>query len=139
MKAFKSNGEEAGQGRISRGVEVAGDVHFADDLQVGGKLSGRVISENGSLMIEQAGDVQADIEVGVCVIRGAVRGNVTASARVEIYKTATVQGDITTPVLLVEEGALLSGAITMGKETARPPEEVRTESNDDLRQSKSAS
>src|SRR4030095_10194178 len=110
-----------------------------DDLQVGGRLSGRVISESGSLMIEQAGDVQADIEVGVCVIRGAVRGNVTASARVEIYKTATVQGDITTPVLLVEEGAMLSGAITMGKETARSPEEVRPETNDDMRQSKSAS
>jgi cytoskeletal protein CcmA (bactofilin family) len=66
MKAFKSNGEESGQGRISRGVEVSGDVHFAEDLQVGGKLSGRVISESGSLTIEQAGDVQANIDVGVC-------------------------------------------------------------------------
>ena len=139
MKAFKSNDEDSGQGRISRGVEVSGDVHFVDDLQVGGKLSGRVISESGSLMIEQAGDVQADIDVGVCVIRGALRGNVTARSRVEIYKTARVQGDITTPVLLVEEGALLSGAITMGKETAKLPEEIRIEGNDDLRKSKGAS
>ena len=139
MKAFKSNGEDSGQGRISRGVEVSGEVHFADDLQVGGRLSGRVISETGSLTIEQAGDVQADIDVGVCVIRGALRGNVTANARVEIYKTARVQGDISTPVLLVEEGALLSGAITMGKENAGLPEEIRLDGPDDLRKSKGAS
>lgn len=127
MKAFKSSDEESGQGRISRGVQVSGDVHFADDLQVGGRLSGRVISESGSVTIEQAGEVEADIDVGVCVIRGTLRGNVNARARVEIYKTARVQGDITTPVLLVEEGALLSGAVMMGKEIARLPEESRLE------------
>jgi cytoskeletal protein CcmA (bactofilin family) len=53
--------------------------------------------------------------------------------------TARVQGDITTPVLLVEEGALLSGAITMGNETARSPEEVGLEGNDDMRKSTGAS
>lgn len=139
MKGFKGNGEESGQGRISPGVEVVGDVLFADALRVGGRVSGRVISENGSLMIEQTGDVQADVDVGVCVIRGALRGNVNARSRVEIYKTARVQGDIETPVLLVEEGALLSGAITMGKEATRLPEEIRLEGSDQLHKSKGAS
>ena len=136
MKGFKGNGEDSGQGRISRGVEVTGDVLFADALQVDGKVGGKVISESGSLMIEQTGDVQADVDVGVCVIRGSLRGNVSARSRVEIYKTARVQGDITTPVLLVEEGALLSGAITMGKEAARLPD--RLEASDQLRKSKGA-
>jgi len=139
MKVFKNNEEDSGQGRISRGVEVSGDVHFADDLLVGGRLSGRVISEAGSLTIEQAGDVQANIDVGVCIVRGALRGNVTARARVEIYKTARVQGDITTPVLLVEEGALLSGAITMGNESAQLPEGIRLEGNDQMHKSTGAS
>ena len=139
MKQFKSNGEESGQGRISRGVEVSGDVLFADALQVDGKVTGRLISESGSLMIEQTGDIQADIEVGVCVIRGALNGNVTARSRVEIYKTARVQGDITTPVLLVEEGATLSGAVTMGKEVARLPDAILLGEEEELRKSKGAS
>lgn len=138
MKAFKNNEEDSGQGRISRGVEVSGDMFFSDALQVDGKVSGKVTSESGSLLIEQTGDVQADIDVGVCVIRGTLRGNVKARARVEIYKTARVQGDLNTPVLLVEEGALLTGAITMGKEAAaRLPEETRFEETD-LRKSKGA-
>lgn len=139
MKAFKGNGEDSRQGRISRGVEVSGEVLFADALQVDGKVTGKLISESGSLMIEQTGDIRADVDVGVCVIRGALHGNVNARSRVEIYKTARVQGDITTPVLLVEEGAMLSGAITMGNEAARLPDAIRLEGNEELRKSKGAS
>lgn len=139
MKAFKGNSEESGQGRISRGVEVSGDVLFADALQVDGKVTGKLISESGTLIIEQTGDIQADIDVGVCVIRGALHGNLNAKSRVEIYKTARVEGDITTPVLLVEEGSMLSGAITMGKSAARLPDAIRLEGSEDLRKSKGAS
>src|SRR5881396_2406923 len=58
MKGFKGNDEDSGQGRISRGVEVSGDVLFADALQVDGKVTGKLMSESGSLMIEQTGDIQ---------------------------------------------------------------------------------
>ena len=139
MKAFKGNGEDVGQGRITRGVEVSGDVLFADALQVDGKVTGKLISESGTLVIEPTGDIQADIDVGVCVIRGSLNGNVNARSRVEIYKTARVQGDITTPVLLVEEGAMLSGAIAMGKAVARPSDVIRLEGNEELHKSKGAS
>lgn len=139
MKGFKGNGEDNGQGRISRGVEVSGEVSFADALQVDGRVNGKMASESGTLTIEQTGEVEADIDVGVCVIRGAVRGNVNARSRVEIYKTARVQGDVSTPVLLVEEGAMLSGAVTMGKEAARLPEKIGVEANDQLHKSKGAS
>jgi cytoskeletal protein CcmA (bactofilin family) len=145
MKAFKADGEDSGQGRISRGVEISGDVIFADALQVDGKVIGKVVSESGTLAIEQTGDVQADVDVGVCVIRGAVRGNVSAKSRVEIYRTARVEGDINTPVLLVEEGAQLSGAIRMGQtgktgnESARPGEALRADAAEQLRKTQGAS
>jgi cytoskeletal protein CcmA (bactofilin family) len=143
MKGFKSDGDDSGQGRISRGVQVSGDVLFADALYIEGKVIGKLASESGSLLIEQTGDVQADIDVGICVIRGTVRGNVNCKSRVEIYKTGRVEGDIHSPVLLVEEGALLSGAITMNKagteEAARLPERERAEAAEQLRKSKGAS
>ncbi len=138
MKGFRSDVEDSGQGRISRGIEVSGDILFADALQVSGKVTGKVISESGSLVIEQAGEVQANVDVGICVIRGALRGTVNGKSRVEIYKTARVHGDITSPVLLVEEGALLSGAITMSKEALRPAEQVRQHETEQLRRGKGA-
>ncbi len=138
MKPFKAIGEDSGQGRISRGVEVSGDVLFADALQVDGKVTGKVVSESGALMIEQSGEIEAEVDVGVCVIRGVLQGNVRARSRVEIYKTARVQGDITTPILLVEEGALLSGAIMMGKEAAQPSDEGGLHGNEELSRVKGA-
>jgi cytoskeletal protein CcmA (bactofilin family) len=138
MKGFRSDGEDSGQGRISRGVEVSGDILFADALNVSGKVIGKVISETGSLVIEQAGEVQADVDVGICVIRGTLNGNVNGKSRVEIYKTARVQGDITSPVLLVEEGALLSGAITMTKEALRPAGQVHQDETEQLSKGKGA-
>ena len=139
MRGFKTNGDDSGHGRISRGVQVSGDVLFADELHVEGKITGKLTSESGSLLIEQTGEVQADIEVGICVIRGKVRGNINCSSRVEIYKTARVEGEINSPVLLVEEGALLSGAISMSKETARLPDRDRADDAEQLRKSKGAS
>lgn len=115
MRGFMRDGDDGGQGRISRGVQISGDVLFADALYVEGKVIGKLSSESGSLMIEQTGEVQADIDVGVCVIRGKVRGNVSCKSRAEVYKTGRVEGDINSPVLLVEEGAVLSGAINMSQ------------------------
>ncbi len=146
MKGFKSEGDDTGQGRISRGVQISGDVQFADALFVDGKVIGKVYSETGSLLIEQAGDVQADIDVGICVIRGTVRGNIKCKSRAEIYKTGRVEGDIQSPVLLVEEGALLSGTIAMsnaasrakGKETAQLAEQGGADAAEQLRRSKGA-
>ena len=137
MKPSKVNGEDSGPGRISRGVEVSGDVLFEDALQGEGKVTGKLISESGSLVIEETGEILADIDVSVCVIRGELKGNVKARSRVEIYKTARVQGDITTPMLLVEEGAQVSGAITMGNDAAQSAD--RLQASEELRQVKGAS
>jgi cytoskeletal protein CcmA (bactofilin family) len=144
MRGFKSDGDDSGQGRISRGVQVSGDVLFAEALYVEGKIIGTLASESGSLLIEQSGEVQADIDVGICVIRGTVRGNVNCKSRAEIYKTGRVEGDINSPVLLVEEGALLSGAISMSKkagsiETAKLPKREEADAAEQLRKSKGAS
>jgi len=143
MKGFKSDGDDSGQSRISRGVQVSGDVLFADALYVEGKVIGKLSSESGSLLIEQAGEVQADIDVGICVIRGTVRGSINCKSRAEIYKTGRVEGDINAPVLLVEEGALLSGVVSMNqggsKEAAKLPERDHIDAAEQLRKSKGAS
>jgi len=80
------------------------------------------------------------------VIRGTVRGNIKCKSRAEIYKTGRVEGDIQSPVLLVEEGALLSGTIAMsnaasrakGKETAQLAEQGGADAAEQLRRSKGA-
>ena len=118
MKLVKGDNGNSDFGWIGRGIEVTGDIIFTDRLQVDGKVSGKLSSESGTLMIGEMGTVEAQLDVGICVIQGTLHGNLIARSKVEIRKTGRVHGDLITPVLLVEEGAVFNGAIKMGQEAA---------------------
>lgn len=126
MKLVKSEPGSSDLGLIGRGMEVKGDITFADRLQVDGKTNGKVTSESGTLIVGESGNVEAQVDVGVCVVHGSVHGNLVARSKLEIRRTGRVHGDVITPVLLVEEGAVFNGAIRMSQDAgARLLEEVR--------------
>jgi len=116
MKLVKDNASDKTFGLLGKGVEVTGDIIFTDQLQVEGKVAGKLISENGTLIIGETGRVDAQVEVSVCVIHGVVNGNVNARSRVEIHKPGRVSGDLATSVLVIEEGAVFNGTIGMGQQ-----------------------
>jgi cytoskeletal protein CcmA (bactofilin family) len=131
MKLVKSEPNNSDFGWIGRGIEVIGDIAFADRLQVDGKTVGKLTSESGTLIIGESGHVEAQVDVGVCVVHGSVHGNLIARSKLEIRRTGRVHGDVVTPVLLVEEGAVFNGAIRMSQEAgARLLEEVRLNETD---------
>jgi cytoskeletal protein CcmA (bactofilin family) len=131
MKLVKNNGNDSAFGLIGKGVEVKGDILFTDGLRVEGKVVGSLVAENGILIVEESANIEARVDVGVCVISGTLEGNVKAKSRVEIYKSSRVRGDITTPVLLVEEGAVINGSIGMNEQAAsRLLDTTRPETNE---------
>lgn len=132
MKLVKGDANGSDFGWIGRGIEVKGDITFADRLQVDGKSTGKLNSESGTLIIGETGQLEAQIDVGVCVVHGELRGNIIARSKLEIRRTGRVHGDVSTPVLLVEEGATFNGAIKMSQESGRLLEEVRSNDLDSV-------
>ena len=55
-------------GLIGRGIEVSGDIFFADQLRVDGKVDGKIASDNGTLVIGESGRIEAQVDIGTCVI-----------------------------------------------------------------------
>ena len=128
MKLSKNNVSDNASGLLGKDVEITGDILFTGRLQVEGRVAGKLISDGGTLLIGDTGRVQAEIDVGVCIIRGTLEGNVNAKSRIEIHKTSQVNGDLTTPVLLIEEGAVFNGTIGMNQEMrGRLPEDILPE------------
>lgn len=132
MKLVKGEANNSDFGWIGRGIEVKGDIMFADRLQVDGKSVGKLTSESGTLIVGESGQLEAQVDVGVCVVHGELRGNLIARSKLEIRRTGRVHGDVVTPVLLVEEGAVFNGAIRMSQEAGRLLEEVRTSELDSV-------
>jgi cytoskeletal protein CcmA (bactofilin family) len=98
---------------IGKGAEVTGDVSFAGEMLVNGIIKGKVNSE-AVLEIGTGGKVEAEINIRKISINGEFHGVIKASDRVEIHKEGKVFGEIFTPCLIIEAGALFEGRCTMG-------------------------
>ncbi len=61
-------------------------------------------------------ELHADVQVGVAIISGQISGQVSARERVEIKRTAQINGDILTPILELEKGVAFNGRCMMKHE-----------------------
>jgi len=100
-------------GFVGNGTTLTGEANFKGMLRVDGTLSGRVSSDDGTLIVSTNGRVEANVEVAVAQIFGTVNGDITASKRIEMGRVAKVTGNIQTPALVIENGAVFEGSCRM--------------------------
>ena len=119
-------GGNTNMANIGKSLRVKGDVEGDEDTVIEGRVEGRVTLKNHHLTVGANGEVQGEVSGKQVTVVGRVTGNVVASERIEVRETGQVQGDVISPRLLVTEGALINGAITMkspgplGATPARP-------------------
>ena len=100
-------------GFVGGGTVVTGEANFKAMMRVDGHLSGRVSSSSGTLIVGANGKVDANIEVAVAVIHGTINGDIIATQRLELGRAAKVHGNIQTPSLIIEQGAIFEGTCKM--------------------------
>jgi cytoskeletal protein CcmA (bactofilin family) len=105
---------------LAKGVLLKGEIHVEGTVRIDGRLDGE-IQTKGQVIIGEDGLVQGTIMAGTVVSSGRIKAKVTAIERVQLMKTATLIGEVHTPVLIMEEGAKLQGVTDMGV-TAWPDE-----------------
>ncbi|HJQ33777.1 MAG TPA: polymer-forming cytoskeletal protein [Pyrinomonadaceae bacterium] len=110
-------------GFVGNGTSLTGEANFKGMLRVDGALSGRVSSADGTLIVSTNGRVDANVEVAVAQIFGTVNGDIIATKRIEMGRVAKVTGNIQTPALVIENGAIFEGSCRMAqyKEPATAP------------------
>ena len=105
-------------GFVGGGTVLTGEANFKAMMRVDGHLSGRVSSTSGTLIVGANGKVDANIEVAVAVIQGTINGDIIATQRLELGRAAKVHGNIQTPSLIIEQGAIFEGSCKMLQMTA---------------------
>jgi cytoskeletal protein CcmA (bactofilin family) len=113
-------------GFVGNGTTLQGEAAFKGMLRVDGHLSGRISSEDGTLIVSTNGQVDANVEVAVAQIYGTVNGDIVATKRIEMGRVAKVTGNIQTPALVIENGALFEGSCRMVQQKEAADQRERT-------------
>lgn len=96
-------------------AQFEGKLTFEGQVQINGKFRGEIFSQ-GTLIIGEGAEVDAQIDIDTAVIQGQVSGQIRAKTRIEMHPPAVVKGDIASPGLVISEGAIFEGSCSMGRD-----------------------
>ena len=120
MLRFRKTKTDAVTGFLGSQTEFTGKLAFSGVVHLDGSFQGEIISR-GTLVVGSESVVEAQIHSNVLKIAGEVRGDLTATEKIELYPPAKVYGNIRTPSLLVEEGVIFEGTCSMSSVQAEIP------------------
>ena len=112
----RSNAE--GRAYLDSGSNISGKLWFEGATRIDGQVDGEIIAKE-SLVIGESAVVTAQIKAISIVVAGKASGDIIASQRLEIRPSARVTGNVTSPVLIVHEGAMLEGHCSMQPDGTR--------------------
>ena len=90
-----------------------GAIEFQGTIRVDGKVSGKISSNSGTLIVGEKASIDADVSVSVAVVMGEVNGTIDAKDRIEVYPPGRIGGDIQAPVISVQPGGIFNGTCAM--------------------------
>jgi cytoskeletal protein CcmA (bactofilin family) len=102
---------------IDQGSSFEGKLSFKDTVRIDGHFSGEISSEN-TLVVGETGIIEADVRSQIVIVSGTVAGNIVAGQKIVMHKTGRIDGNVQTPSLIMEEGAVLNGQLKMADKKA---------------------
>jgi cytoskeletal protein CcmA (bactofilin family) len=97
---------------LSPDIEFSGTLNFEKPFLIRGKVSGE-IAARGLLVVDEEAVVDANINASRVIIRGSVKGNVSATEKVEVTITGRLVGNVSAPEIFMETGCVFNGRCTM--------------------------
>jgi cytoskeletal protein CcmA (bactofilin family) len=102
---------------IGHSINIKGEVSSDESLRVDGQVRGQIHMRDAELTIGQSARVDADVRATRVLVLGTLRGNIAATARVELGASSNVSGNITAETLVLVEGARFQGRVDMDRRT----------------------
>jgi cytoskeletal protein CcmA (bactofilin family) len=102
-------------------IVIKGDISGSEDLVIAGRVEGSIALDGRVLTLAAGSHVVGTVTAAAVVVSGTIEGSIEAADRLEIKETAVIEGDLSTPRLLVADGAHLKADIDMPARGARKP------------------
>jgi cytoskeletal protein CcmA (bactofilin family) len=108
------------QATLGKGLIIKGEITGTESLFIDGKVEGSINLPGNRVTVGRNGQVAASIIAREIVILGKIRGNVSASDRVDIRAEGALTGDVAAARISIEDGAFFKGGIDIRKPEGRP-------------------
>ncbi len=102
---------------LGPGLHIKGEITGNEDLKLDSKVDGLVSIGGFQLTVGSNAHLNANIVAREAVISGEVNGDISACDRIEIMKSASIVGDLSTGKIMIEEGAHFKGGVEIGATT----------------------
>ncbi len=99
---------------IGNGTNIKGDINASGDIRIDGSVVGNLTSA-GKLIIGEQGYIEGETSVKIADISGSYKGKLSASDLVILRATSKFDGDLFTKKIVIEEGSVFNGTLTMDK------------------------
>lgn len=120
IPAAPSSAEGRQAARIGKSLSIKGDISGNEDLYVDGEVHGKIDLKGHHVTVGPNGQVHADVTARGITILGHLQGNLRAEEKVDIRQTGTVEGELITVGISIEEGAVFRGSIDIVKPGQAP-------------------
>ncbi len=100
---------------IGKSVVIKGELSGSEDLTIEGTVEGKIELRQNVLTIGPNGKIKAQVFAKSVVVQGEVHGNITATEKVDIRDSGSVDGDVVAPRVAISDGAHFRGSIDMQK------------------------
>jgi cytoskeletal protein CcmA (bactofilin family) len=108
------------QATIGKGLFIKGEISGSESLLVDGKIEGSINLPGNRVTVGRNGQVAANITAREVVILGKIRGNISATDRVDIRAEGALNGDVAAARISIEDGAYFKGGIDIRKPDQKP-------------------
>jgi cytoskeletal protein CcmA (bactofilin family) len=98
---------------IDAETELSGKIRCKETIRIDGQVKGEVHCDK-TVIVGEGAKIEAAIQAESIVIAGEVKGNIAALRKITLNRTARMTGDLSTPGIVIEEGAKLEGQIVIG-------------------------
>jgi cytoskeletal protein CcmA (bactofilin family) len=106
------------QATIGKSLVIKGEVTGSESLYIDGRVEGSIHLPGNRVTVGRNGVIAANITAREAVILGKVRGNVSATDRVDIRNEGSLTGDVIAQRISIEDGAFFKGGIDIRKPNA---------------------
>ena len=106
---------------IGKSIVIKGELSGSEDLTIEGHVDGKIELRNHVVTVGTNGRITAQVAAKSIIVLGHVTGNLTATEKVEIRESGSVEGDVVAPRVAIADGSHFRGTIDMKRTEAPIP------------------